>query len=285
MTNTIASSEDLQQAKTHRVPPYNIADAHAHIFPAKVSEKATIAISEFYSLPYNHIGTAQELVQSEHAIRMTKCIVCSSATTPHQVQRINDFIKGQCDEHTEFVGLGTLHPYMEDAESEIVRIIELGLHGIKLHPDFQKFDIDDERAIPMYRLVSKYKLPILFHSGDAVSPCSRVEKLSKVAKMFPELRCIAAHFGGYLNWSSVPKDLKLDNMYFDTSSTLFSLDYDTARDMIRDIGVEKFMFGTDFPLWDPAEEMDRYYSMYLSEEENSKILYENFEKFYNVQVN
>ena len=110
MTNTIASSESLQQPKLHKIPPYNIADAHAHIFPSKVSEKATIAISEFYSLPYNHIGNAQELINSEKAIKMSRCIVCSSATTPHQVQSINNFIKAQCDEHSEFVGLGTLHP-------------------------------------------------------------------------------------------------------------------------------------------------------------------------------
>ena len=143
-----------------------IADAHAHIFPGKIAEKAVGAIGAFYSIPMQHPGSPEALLESGRAIGVRKYLVCSTATRPGQVVSINDFIRESCAVHPEFVGFGTLHPSFPDIPGEIRRIREMGLRGVKLHPDFQQFSIDDPAAFPIYEGCAEGGLPILFHTGD-----------------------------------------------------------------------------------------------------------------------
>ena len=72
----------------------------------------------------------------------------------------------------------------------------------------------------------------------------------------------------------------LDNVYFDTSSTLPFLDKTEAVKLLRNLGVERFFFGTDFPMWRPKDELERFLSLPLSEKEKQMILHENFEKVF-----
>ena len=65
------------------------------------------------------------------------------------VTSCNDFIAAQCKLHPEFIGFGTMHQDFEDKETEINRIIEMGLHGVKLHPDTQEVNMDDPRLMEL----------------------------------------------------------------------------------------------------------------------------------------
>ena len=60
-------------------------------------------------------------------------------------------------------GLGALHPDSEDIEGDIADIISLGLKGVKMHPDFQKFNIDDKKCYKIYELCEQNNLPVLLH--------------------------------------------------------------------------------------------------------------------------
>ena len=140
---------------------YTIIDAHAHIFPAKIAEKATQNIGHFYDIPMCHTGSADILLEKGARIHIARYLVCSTATRPAQVEHINTFIHEECCQHDAFYGFATLHPDYEHLEQELDRALELGLHGIKLHPDFQLFNIDDPAAMKMYRAISDRHLPIL----------------------------------------------------------------------------------------------------------------------------
>ena len=144
-----------------------IADAHTHIFPDKIALKAVAHIGEFYDIPMCHAGSCQALLESGRAIGVKKYLVCSTATRPGQVASINNFIRECCDAHPEFLGFGTLHPGFAGIPGEVERIRSLGLHGVKLRPDFQEFYIDAPEAEPIYRACAAAGLPILFHTGDA----------------------------------------------------------------------------------------------------------------------
>ena len=74
------------------------------------------------------------------------------------------------------------------------------------------------------------------------------------------------------------------NIFFDTSSSLFALDKNKARMMLRDLGEDRFMFGTDFPVWKAEDELRRFMALGLSEEENRKILGLNLEKLFKVKL-
>ncbi|MEA5012634.1 MAG: amidohydrolase family protein [Angelakisella sp.] len=253
-----------------------IADAHAHIFPQKIAQKAVGSIGSFYNIPMCHEGVAHALVESGNRIGVQKYLVCSTATTPSQVISINDFIYEKCSQYSEFVGFATLHPNFEDLEAEVERIASMGLYGVKLHPDFQKFEIDAPHAIPLYRACAKAKLPILFHTGDDRYDFSAPHRLYNALEQVPDLVCIAAHFGGYQNWDEAYHWLKHPNVWFDTSSSLFSLSMEEAMKMMEHLGFDRFMFGSDFPMWDHVEELERFNRLPLTSAQRKKVLWENF---------
>lgn len=257
-----------------------IIDSHAHIFPQKISEKASGAIGEFYNISMHHNGMAHILTELSKAAGISTSLVCSTATTPHQVEAINDFIFEKCRQYENFIGLATLHQDMEDAEAEVERIEKMGLRGIKLHPDFQKLNIDDEKMFPTYALLEKKKLPILYHTGDDRYDFSSPERLIKVMEKFPDLICIAAHFGGYASWDKAKKYPKSKNLYFDTSSSLDVIKPAQALSLIEKFGVEQFMFGTDFPMWTPKEEIEKVLALGLSEKDYEQIFSKNFERLF-----
>ena len=261
-----------------------ITDAHAHIFPPKIAQKAVGSIGDFYHIPMSHPGSPEALLQSGAAIGTRKYLVCSTATRPAQVVSINDFIQNCCQQHKELLGFATLHPAFEDIPGEVSRVAGLGLRGVKLHPDFQQFCIDDPAAFPIYDACAAAGLPILFHTGDDRYDWSAPARLAVVARRFPKLTCIAAHFGGYNHWQDVEVYRSLPNVWFDTSSTLFKLPRDRALELLDILGTRRFLFGTDFPMWDHREELDRVLALGLPEEARDDILHRNFQRLFEVAL-
>ena len=257
---------------------YRIIDAHCHIYPAKIAAKAVTAIGNFYGIKMSEDGTSDALVQEGAAIGVEKYVVHSTATTVHQVRSINEYIYGEMQRHPEFIGFMTLHNEMTDEaiEEEVELAISRGMKGVKLHPDFQKFHIDEAENI--YRITAG-RLPILLHMGDKRYEYSAPERLRKMAEKYPEQRFIGAHFGGYSVWDRVECLKDLPNVWFDTSSSLDFLDKSRAADMIHRFGHHRYFFGTDFPMWRPAEELKRFLALDLTEEEREDVLYNNAARF------
>ena len=190
--------------ETFTAEQFEIIDAHTHIYPEKIAQKASDTIGNFYDIPMYGDGSVEGLLKSGGEIGISKYLVCSAATVAAQVASINDFIKREADAHAEFVPFGTMHPDFEDIESETKRMLDMGFKGIKLHPDFQKFDIDSKGAYKIYEC-AEGKLPVLFHMGDDRYDYSRPEKLARVLRDFPKLKVLAAHFGGYRCWEVLPE--------------------------------------------------------------------------------
>jgi predicted TIM-barrel fold metal-dependent hydrolase len=259
-----------------------IIDAHVHIFPEKIAEKATESIGKYYGISMYAKGTIEDLICFGEKINVYKYIVHSTATKVEQVETINNFIAETVQKYKCFIGFGTLHPGLEDVDSEVRRIISLGLKGIKLHPDFQDFNIDDECMLPIYKAIEG-KLPVLIHMGDEERTSSSPERLANVINMFPKLTVIAAHLGGYQMWDESIKYLVGKNLYFDTSSSLAILDKEKATQIIRNHGVEKVLFGTDYPMWSHEEELQRFYNLDLTDEERELILWKNASKLLNIE--
>ena len=260
---------------------YRIIDAHCHIYPQKIAAKAVTAIGNFYDIQMAEDGTANSLVKEGTAIGVEKYVVHSTATTVHQVRAINEYIYGEMQLHPEFIGFMTLHNEMTDEaiEEEVALALSRGMKGVKLHPDFQKFNIDD--AENLYR-VTAGRLPVLLHMGDKRYDFSAPERLRKMAEKYPEQIFIGAHFGGYSVWDKVECLKDLPNVYFDTSSSLFALDRNRAADLIHRFGHKRYFFGTDFPMWRHDEELRRFLALPLTEEEREDILYNNAAKLLGV---
>jgi hypothetical protein len=262
---------------------YKIIDAHCHIFPEKIVGKAVLNIGKFYDLQMSQNGVSTDLIEREKIYGVEKFIVNSTATKANQVDAINTFILNQITLHNEFIGLITLHPDMDckDIDKSIKFALDNGFKGIKLHPDFQHFYIDSPNAFKIYERAEGI-LPILFHTGDDRYEESRPIRMATVAKKFKNLNCIAAHFGGYSRWEEVECYKDTPNVFFDTSSSLFKLEKENALAIINMLGIERFMFGTDYPMWEISAELKRFFNLDLSQKENSLVLYDNAVKIYNL---
>ena len=251
-----------------------IIDAHAHIYPTKIAKKATDAIGEFYDIQMEMpAGTSDKLIEDGTKAGISRYLVHSCATKAQQVRAINQFIKEEMDKHPQFIGFMTLHQDLTEEEvyDEVIWALDNGFKGVKLHPDFQKFYIDDEEVEKFYRAVGD-KLPILLHMGDDRYEFSKPIRLAKMAKKYAKVNFIGAHFGGYRCWNEVDCYSGLDNVYFDTSSSLPFITSEYAKELMDKMGYEKFFFGTDFPMWDATKELERFNKIKLTERQRENIL-------------
>ena len=249
-----------------------IIDAHAHIFPDKIADKAAEGIGGFYNITAKYDGTLGTLLEQGSAAGVDKFLVQSVATVPEQVRSINNYISECISRYPDrLIGFGAMHPDFEDIVGETERIVSLGLKGIKLHSDFQRFNLDEKRAYAIYE-AAEGRLPILFHIGDPRYDYSAPERLMRVVKRFPKLTVIAAHLAGWTMWDKGAEIFEGSGIYADCSSSLYALAPDRAAKLIRKIGADKMFWGTDYPLWGAAEELERFRSLPLSDEEKDKIL-------------
>ena len=254
-----------------------IIDFHAHIYPDKIAERATAAIGEFYDIEMDRVGALSNLLKCSDEAGISQCVVHSVATNPQQVERINNFITDSVNAHSDrLFGFGTMHQDYDNKLEEVDRCLKMGLKGIKLHPDTQMFNIDDECMLPMYDYLQD-KAPVLFHCGDYRYDYSHPRRLARICRMFPKLTVIGAHFGGYSVWDEACEYLKDTGCMMDTSSSSALMEEGMFERLIKFYGADRLLFGTDFPMWDSKEELDRFMSVPLTESEREKILFRNAE--------
>ncbi len=252
-----------------------IFDTHAHIYPDKIAEKASKSIEHFYDVSVDNDGRVSTLLELGDRAGIDRFVVHSVATVPEQVESINNFIIKEATEHADrFIGFATLHPDYANPGAEIDRVIAAGLKGIKLHPDFQKFLIDEERAFAIYE-AAEGRLPILFHMGDKRYEYSKASRLAAILDRFPKLQVIGAHFAGYSEWEESAKVLQGRGVYVDTSSSLEWISPELARRLIDMYGADKVMFASDYPMWRPEDELKKLSRIPMTDEEREMILYKN----------
>ncbi len=263
---------------------YPIIDAHCHIYPDKIAQKASDSTGGFYGIPSLLDGRVSTLLEHGTKAGIGHFIVQSVATSPKQVSSINRFIAEQVKQSGgRFTGLGTLHPDSENVEAEVDEILRLGLKGVKLHPDIQRFKIDDYRMLKIYELCEG-RLPILMHTGDHRFDFSNPNRMKPVLEIYRNLTVIGAHFGGWSLWEQATEMLKeYENFFVDCSSSLYALSPEKACELIRSYGSGRVLFGTDYPMWLPEEELERFLRLSLTEEERENILSRNAARLFGIE--
>lgn len=262
-----------------------IIDSHCHIYPEKIAEKAVAGTDNFYNTKSYGKGSAEDLLALGTEAGIDHFVVQSVATTPAQVRSINEFIAREVEKAKgRFTGLGTLHPDSEDIEGDIDHLLELGLRGVKLHPDIQDFKIDDYRNLKIYEQCERHRIPILMHTGDNRYDRSNPNRLCPILEIYNELTIIAAHFGGYSVWEEACEKLRrFPNVYVDCSSSFAFLKPKDAERILKTYGADKVLFATDYPMWEPKSELEYFMKFKLTEKEKDKILSENAIKLFGIE--
>ena len=96
-----------------------IINAHCHIYPEKIAEKAVESVGKFYNIEMDGQGTAEALLKNSNGI--SSFVVHSVAVSPKTVTAINDFISGECTKNDSFYGFGTMHADFKDKIEEMKR--------------------------------------------------------------------------------------------------------------------------------------------------------------------
>lgn len=175
---------------SHNGRVLQIADAHTHIYPEKIADKAVHAVGDFYHIPMTGGGTAEDLLASGEKIGTQYYLVCSVATKPEQAASITSFIAEECKKYPQFVGLGAYHQDVENPDKLLETVKASGLQGIKLHSDFQRCNIDDPKLMPIYGMLCELDMCVLFHMGDDRYDFSAPKRLARVLEKYPKLKCI-----------------------------------------------------------------------------------------------
>ena len=247
-------------------------DFHCHVYPEPIARKAADNVRQFYNGLGNPSidGSVQTLLDRGTKSGVEKFVVLPVAVRPSRTRHINDFILTEAEKQPRFFGFGTVHAGMENLTGEVQYIMDKGLRGLKMHPDYQLFSIDDPRLFPVYEMIGD-KLPIIFHMGDQRYDYSHPKRLRKVLELFPRLRVIAAHFGGYTMHEEAAQLLHDKDCYFDVSSSLMFMEEGVAERYIRKHGADRFVYGSDFPMWDPVTEMERFQRLKLTDDQKEQI--------------
>lgn len=251
---------------------FPIIDFHNHAFPEKIEGKAVEHLEKHYSINIPRKSRIEDILASAKKANIAYMVLHASATHKSQVTIANDWIAALAKDN--IIAFGTLHPEYEDCLGELERIKELGLKGIKLHPDFQRFNVDDPSMYHIYEALEP-GFPLLIHVGDEILDHSSPKRLARVIELFPHLTIIGAHLGGYSRWDEAKEYLIGKDLFLDTSSTFWKLNPEEITDIIRSHGVDKIVFGSDYPVTSHSEELERFLGLALTDDERKKILWEN----------
>jgi len=168
------------------------------------------------------------------------------------------------------------------------KIDDQGARGLKIHPGEGRFYPDDPSLGPVYEAMVKRGLPVISHGGlDIANPdpsYTRPAAFAGVAEQYPGLNLVIAHLGNNFFDESVQMAAKYPNIFFDTSAVIpgdkqgealdnqKALTNAEAVQLIRTIGVERVMFGTDYPWFNPLWDLKRFLKLDFSDSEKEALL-------------
>ncbi len=255
----------------------NAIDVHTHAFPDQLAERAIAQLAEAANLPILMAGTVGALLDSMDQAGVAQSWLASIATRPDQFGSILDWL---CAIRSErLVPLASVHPADPEAAEHVHEIHARGLIGLKFHPYYQEFEIDEAPMDPVWAAAEELGLIVLFHAGfDPGFPKIRraaPERIRRVSERFPRLRIIAAHLGGWQDWDAVERELIGRPVWLDVATTIPFLGRERTRKLILAHGPERVLFGSDSPWMTQAATIEQVKSLGLAAPIENAIFREN----------
>jgi predicted TIM-barrel fold metal-dependent hydrolase len=254
-----------------------IIDFHTHAFPDHVAENAIPYLEQEADVKAFHDGRLRSLLKSMDRSGIEEAVICSIATKPTQFQPILEWSKQIASER--IIPFPSVHPDDEDMPGKVKLIHDAGFRGIKMHPYYQNFSINEERMLPFYQALVDYDLILLCHTGfDIAFPHDRIadpEKTYEIINRFPGIKFITSHFGAWQDWDEVEKYLLGKKIYMEISYSLDYMGEQRAYNFFEKHPADYIIFGTDSPWDDQARALQHFRSFKLGQKLEEKILFQN----------
>ena len=254
-----------------------IIDFHTHAFPDNLAEKAIKTLEEEGGIKAHLNGKISSLISSMDTCSIEKSIVCSIATKPSQFDSILKWSREIKSDR--IIPFPSFHPQDSEFAERISQIKNEGFKGIKFHPYYQNFTIDEEYLFPIYEKICREVLLLVMHTGfDFAFPFIRKadpQRIVKIKEEFPELKLVTTHLGSWQDWENVEKFIVGKRIYMEISFSLEFLKENIVKRIIVNHPEGYVLFGTDSPWTDQKQSLDLLRKLQLGEEKEKRILRDN----------
>ncbi len=259
-----------------------IIDFHTHAFPDKIAGKTIELLSKKGGIPAHTDGTSEGLRRALSGAGISLGIVLPVVTRPEQFESITRFATQINESGNGLLSFGGIHPDTADYKKELKILSDLGFRGIKLHPDYQGVYFDDIRYLRIIEYASELGFIIITHAGvdigfPDVVRCTPKRALKVLREVKPD-KLVLAHMGGWSLWEEVIDTLAGEQVYMDTAYSMGHISEEQFMTLCRTHGAERILFATDCPWGNPKKDVETFFSMPLTSEEQNLILYKNAER-------
>lgn len=268
-----------------------IIDFHTHVFPEEIAEKTIKTLETMSKIKAYTDGTLEGLKKSMRENDITYSIILPVVTKPSQFETVNKYacsITGK----DGIISFGGIHPDTDDYSQNLNLIKEMGLLGIKLHPDYQNIFIDNPKMVCLIQYAVDLDLIVVIHAGMDIGLPNPVHCTAKrAANMLNQIngkgkdpKIVLAHTGGYEDWDDVEKYIAGKTVWLDISYSLGKIEDAQFVRIIRKHGSDHVLFATDSPWGGQRETFNHLKKLGLTDQELELILYRNAKELLHISV-
>ncbi|MBQ8326071.1 MAG: amidohydrolase family protein [Lachnospiraceae bacterium] len=264
-----------------------IIDFHTHVFPAKIAPATIAKLEGLANIKAFTDGTIQGLLACMERSSVDISVVLPVVTRPAQFQTINENAVKLNEEYAgKIISFGGIHPDSADGtteyKSQLRQIKDMGLKGIKLHPDYQDTFFNDIKYKRIVSYATELDLIISVHAGYDIGisnpvHCTPEMSLEVLNEVNPS-KLVLAHTGGFEEWDDVEKYLVGKDVYFDLSYSLGIIKQEQLLRIIEKHGAEKILFATDSPWGSQTSNVSMFTTFPIYPDDKEKILHQNAQK-------
>ncbi len=275
-----------------------IIDCHTHIFPEEIREdrktfwKKDQGFSSIYQEPKSKIAGVEELIESMDRLEIDRSVICGFPwVDPILLSFHNEYLMESANRFSNrllaFIGLSFTNP--DWSWQELEKRLKEGAKGVGEIAFYHRpltFE-DIERMKPVLKKMEEGRIPIMLHTNELIGHPypgkgkTPLEIFFEFVVSFPELPVILAHWGGGLPFYELMPEVSkaFHHVCYDTAASPYLYSNKIFRIVREMVGIEKILFGSDYPLISPERYFKELEESGLSEPDREKILGKNFLSF------
>lgn len=250
-----------------------LIDFHTHTFPAPLAGRVVYNFAKVRPIPS---PTPENLFAHQKLTGADRLVNLPVAFRPDTVSHVNDFAFSL--QSSTYLTFAAIHPDSPNVMEQLEELKAQGVKGVKLHPELQNFAFEDPKYKPLYNKIGDLGLITVIHSGISFSrkaPQLTPSVYLPVVKEFKGTPVVLAHMGG-TRITAEERAIAMDlPVYVDTSLSTLLIQPDDFLRQLEGFGVERVLFGSDFPYALPEDMLAYLEALPLTPEERQSIYYGN----------
>lgn len=261
-----------------------LIDFHTHIFPDKIARSTISLLEKNSESRANTDGTTEGLILEMEKSSTDLCVTLPVLTKPSQFDSVAKFAEIVNEKYKKepkrLLSFAGIHPSCSEIKSKMRYLKDIGIKGVKIHPDYQETFIDDDGFYKILSAAKDYDMIVVTHAGvdNGYKNCPvrcTPQMIKKLYSKVPYEKFVLAHYGGHNMWQEVYDEICDLNCYFDTAFTFHEIKADLFKKILDKHGYDKVLFATDCPWRSIKEDKEIFLSYQLDKEVNDAILYKN----------